>query len=195
MKPNPPSAISVIALTALFLAGCSSVGVKTSMGPPENIFSAAEMEGEWLLGVTGEDERQTYHVKRLSDGALRFVTVSWIENENAYEMIEIDAQLLRIDGNPYLQLTPQTAEDPYYFYRIERKTPEELIIRPPNLSLFVAAIEEGRLSGKVNRDRNGNPSSVLLSDGPELKSYLGNTPSRPLFPAGSKWEMRATRIN
>jgi|GEM_PF-2263267 len=187
---------ATLLVAGLLVAGCSTVGVKTTMGPPEQVFNPAEFEGDWQLSTTEGDDTQTYNVKRLQDGTLRFATLEWDIIRGEHVVVNTDAQFMLIADEPFLQLKSEEPDSLYYFYRITQVGEGEIIIHPPSIEPFAQAVASGILEGTVDSSReDGTPNSVELAHGPQLRDYLDNAPASSLFPAGSTWEMRARRTN
>jgi len=180
---------------ALLFVGCSAVGVRTSMGPPESVFEPEQLEGDWLFYGTDEDaEKVPYQIKRLPDNTIRFATMEWDDENNVHKAVESEAQFLKINGEPFIQVKDNSKEDMYHFYRVEVESEGKATIHPPSLEPFVKAVETGALAGRIMRlDDGKRVSSVILADGLELRNYLeGESPSS-LFPQGPG-DVIATRV-
>jgi len=182
-----------VSFLALILPACTSVGVQTSMGDPEDVFSPEQLEGGWLIHAD-ENDKTAYDLRHLADGSIRIATLDWNPKKRAFQAVEYEGLFLRIGKEPYLQVRDTSSEDNlFYFYRVAMKGEDGVILHPPSLAPFVRAVEAGELAGTVKQSK-GSATSVVLDVGLELRSYLESSEGSSLFPAGDE-DVIAERLN
>ena len=141
-----PMRFLLAAALLLPAAACSNVESEQMLGTPLADEEAAGFAGVWL-----HNDVMPIYVAHRGGGAVHFAVVT--EKENSFELHEFDGVLTQDEGTVYLNVEKQADADDvavtYQFLRLSRLDRDTYYAHPANDDGFAAAVEAGRLSGRV----------------------------------------------
>ena len=157
-----------VVLAAFVLGGCTSVTITQPLGTPLPAEEHDAFEGSWQLGSA------VIHAKAAQGPELKLAMVQW-EDGKGWKLVETTAVLTEHDGSRFLNVRDAEApkESPrYFFLRYVAPEDDTRVLYGPNVETFAAAVEGGRLKGKVEEGEN-TKHVRLSSRAEELQAFIG----------------------
>ncbi|WP_197529112.1 hypothetical protein [Aeoliella mucimassa] len=152
------------------MAGCSSLTTTQPLGKPASALDTRKLAGIWL---TPENEPMFVH--HVVDNRLRVAGVDWDDDEPQLRKMEV--LVTTDDDRMYFNVLPPQPEeesdapDEYTIYRVTPSEGDMLVLRILNIETFAKAVENGQLSGTVDRNEN-NVHVKLTPKESELDDFV-----------------------
>ena len=154
----------------LLLTGCAVVVTDKPLGEKPYALDPSEVDGVWYM----EEEPQPFFVRVIEDGRLLLARVE--ETETGFKLVELEVHPRSTGDKLYLSGKSDDEPDPmegYVFAWLVERTAEKWGLRPPDLEIFVDAIETGQLEGEITKS---NFSAVVAIQSEALEKFIRTTP-------------------
>jgi hypothetical protein len=153
--------LSLALLPALLLAGCVDfVTSKTPVGDKPAALDPKLWNGIW------QDENGGLFRTRIKDANLGVVEIR--SRSSPLDPGKTDDLLVRALGD--ITITNIGSGGSYAFERVDISG-KHLLVFDPNASTFSGLIEDGKISGSLDRDSNGKPTGSSTIDGLSERDY------------------------
>jgi hypothetical protein len=136
------------------LTACSSVTSKNIIGERIQDDLSEQFDGTW------EEDDEIAYMKYLGKGELRIAGVEW--KENKFELQELTIILTTCGDRKFVNVLDPVIEEKNdllfaYYSFITEKT---LAVWEPKVDAFEKAINEGKINGKIHKDKSSTTVSI-----------------------------------
>ena len=143
----------------LHLTACSSVTSKNIIGERLQGDLSEQFDGIW------EEDNEIAYMKYVGKGDLRIAGVEW--KENKFELQELTIILTECSDRKFVNVLDPIIEGKNdllfaYYSFITEKT---LAVWEPKIDAFEKAINEGKINGKIHKDKSS--TTVSINESPE----------------------------
>ncbi len=156
-----------LVMTALMLAGCSSVMMQTPF--PDSELTKEEMNalrGTWQL------DKSTFYIEFAANGRPCMASVEW--EDDRFQIVELDLHIVKRKGSYYLSL--QAEDEQGHLFAAFKPRNREIAVWGPDPAFFKSRIAAGKLKGTVKEEDMAS-EIVLATPAPDILDLIASDPA------------------
>ena len=142
----------------LYLTACSSVTSKNIIGERIQGNLSDQFDGIW------EEDNEIAYMKYLNEGELRIAGVEW--KENKFDLQELTIILTKCGDREFVNVLDPIIEEKsdLLFACYSFITEKTLAVWEPKVDAFEKAVREGKIKGKISKDKSSTTVSINESN-------------------------------
>ena len=184
MKTQNLLCVALLFVTGL--TGCSTVVSKNQLGAAAPAEETKQLEGVWLAGENSDP----LVIKHIKDNELRIAGVEW--KANKFSLIELTAFVNAIEDQRYVNVVDSESppdQPQFTFAKLIAPNDDCLLVCLASVKSFEQAVEAGRLSGTIKKDKNST-TVTLDSSTEDLNRFIDPLKSAEQFEIESPLVLR-----
>ncbi len=159
----------------------------------ENPISPIRQTDQRLPGAWGQLNYPSVFIGNPVDGWMSFVIS---DHDKSDRKIFGSFYVSQLEGRRFLNVkihSPWNLSDLYFIAEYRLDSNQNLFVALPNHDFVRKALEDGRLSGKIEKDENGAEILILSSDSSKIGAFIRESSKDKLFPESPSDVLRRLR--
>lgn len=159
----------------------------------ENPISPIKQTDQRLSGAWGRSNYASVFVGTPVDGWMSFVIS---DRDQSGRKIFGSFYVSQVEGRRFLNVrirAPWDLSDLYFIAEYRLDSNQNLFVALPNHDFVRKALEERRLSGRIEKSDNGGEILILSSDSSEIGAFIRESSKQELFPESPADVLRRIR--